>query len=219
MKSFFAQFCSSALAAIVAGWLITWYTKQPTRSIGNAERLKLVVFAAIPAWLVMLLVAIAVWVGMTAYLQRGRIRNLKKCVAEWEGNASKAVVSQLHVAWTPNQTLWCVGSIAGEPAMQIIGWAHFSQSDATESIILSRAYLEGTEGRLSLDIRVPARGVVNRQLQTFVIPVIGREGEPLTASLIIEDHKNRKYRLEPHTFRYAGAPIEAPTAPERNYWD
>jgi hypothetical protein len=220
MRSFFRELRAPVVAALLTIWLTAWYTKQPARTIISLKGLKGAAFAPIPAWLVVLLATILAWTLVAAYHQRKeRMKVNRELLIERE-QAAKRIVPQLHVAWDSSTTIWTVGSIGAEPAMQIMGWAYFSQSDASESIILNRAWIEGTEARIALlDLRVPARGVARRSLMTFVTPVTGRQGEPLTVRLIIEDHKNRRYQLDEHTFSYIGAPMEEPATPERNYWE
>src|SRR6185437_15785376 len=183
MKDFWKEVRAPLLVAVVAIPLTAWYTKQPVQAICTKAGLKALLFAPVPAWLVILIIAAFTWAIAKMIGQKQRL-------AELENRPEAPTGPQLHVAWNPITVHWFRGSIGKEPAMQIVGWAHFSQSNATETIILNRAYLEGTEARLSLDIRVPARVAVYKQLMTFVTPVVAQEGKPLTANLIIEDHKN-----------------------------
>jgi hypothetical protein len=220
MKSFLKEIRAPAVVALLTVWLTAWYTNQPARTIITFEGLKSAASAPIPAWLVVLLATILAWTVLAAYRQLKERMLLSQELIKKEKEVVKPIVPQLHVAWDVTTTIWWVGSVNREPAMQILGWAYFSQSDATETIILNRAWIGGTEAQIPLlDLRVPARGVVRKQLMTCVTPVTGRQGEPLTVNVIIEDHKNRRYELDEHTFRFVGDPVEEPATPERNYWE
>jgi hypothetical protein len=205
--------------------LSAWYTKQPVRTIVTWVGIKDVLFAKVSAWTDVVLLLALTAVGYLLYRTYERYkevqresdvghatnRTLVEQMQEKEREHKAALQTiqnngpKIHVAWNKAQSIWGLGAVGTEPCMQIGGWAHISASDASEEILITDAYVEGTESRGMMPVKVHPRFVRYTQLMTFVAPVIARAGEPFKAKFVLVDHKNRKYVLEEHTFRFIGS--------------
>jgi hypothetical protein len=205
--------------------LSAWYTKQPVRTIVTWTGVKDILFAKVSAWTDIVLFLGLVLAGYLLYRTYERYKEVQResyarhatsltLVEHMQQNERdhKAELQsiqnngpKIHVAWNNGQSIWGLGAVGTEPCMQIGGWAHISASDAFEEILITDAYIEGTESRLMIPVKVHPRFVRYTQLMTFVAPVIAKAGEPFKAKFILVDHKNRKYALEEHTFRFIGS--------------
>jgi hypothetical protein len=205
--------------------LSAWYTKQPVRTIVTWAGIKDILFAQVSAWTEIVLFLGLVLAGYLLYRTYERYKEAQRESdarhatnltlvghlqdKEREDKAALQTVQnngpKIHVAWNKGQSIWGLGAVGTEPCMQIGGWAHISASDASEEILITDAYIEGTESRGMIPVKVHPRFVRYTQLMTFVAPVIAKAGEPFKAKFILVDHKNRKYLLEEHTFRFIGS--------------
>lgn len=216
------------LAALVITIVVTgWIKGEQLKGLDSLAKLKVILTLKCPFWLVLLLGAVASWCGWQAYslwrrrrINEGRAKVmdmrhtvnavLKQKVAELEAKVAdmQSKEPRLHVSWHPNQTFWAIGRTGvgpgAEPLIQIGGWAHISTSNTHQELILTSAYLDGTEPVVMLTVKVPPHRPIYTQLFTFVIPVTAKAGEPLRTRLIVVDHKNRKHVLEEHKFRWVG---------------
>lgn len=205
--------------------LSAWYTKQPVRTVVTWTGIKDVLFAKVSAWTdIILLLALSV-VGYVLYrtyeryteVQRESVARhttnltLVEHMQEKEREHKAALLNirnngpTIHVAWNRTQSIWGLGAVGTEPCMQIGGWAHISASNASEEILITDAYLEGTESRGMIPVKVHPKFVRYTQLITFVAPVVAKAGEPFKGKFVLVDHKARKYVLEEHTFRFIGS--------------
>ena len=205
--------------------LSAWYTNQPVRTIVTWGGIKDILFAKVPAWTDIVLLLALVAVGYCLYRVYMRYKEAQResdaCHAtnltlvermqqkEKEHKIAMQAIQDdsptLHVAWNKGQSIWGIGAVGTEPCMQIGGWAHISTSNISEEILITDAYIEGTESRGMMPIKVHPRFVRYTQLMTFVAPVVGKAGEPFKGKFILVDHKNRKYVLEEHIFRFIGS--------------
>jgi hypothetical protein len=205
--------------------LSAWYTKQPVRTIVTWAGIKDVLFAKVFAWTDMVLLLALAAIGYFLYRTYERYKEVQResdarhatnltlvehmQEKEREHKAALQTIQnngpKIHVAWNKAQSIWGLGAVGTEPCMQIGGWAHISASDAFEEMLITDAYVEGTESRAMIPVKVHPRFVRYTQLMTFVVPVIAKAGEPFKAKFVLVDHKNRKYVLEEHTFRFIGS--------------
>lgn len=205
--------------------LSAWYTKQPVRTIVTWTGIKGILFAKVYAWADIFLLLLAVVLLYLFYRLRQTTNVLRtESASRHQTNLKlaehiqqmtkehKAEVEQLkagkakiHVAWNKMQSFWGLGRVGNEPCIQIGGWAHISASDTNEEIIITDAYIEGTESRVTPPVKIHPNFVGYKQLFTYVSPVIAKAGQPLKTKLILVDHKNRKYVLDEHTFRFIGS--------------
>lgn len=205
--------------------LSAWYTNQPVRTIVTWAGIKDILFAKVSAWTDIVLLLALVAVGYLLYRTYERYKEAQResdarhaanltlvehmQQKEKEHKAALQVIQNdgptIHVAWNNAQSIWGLGAVGTEPCMQIGGWAHISTSNISEEIQITDAYIEGTESRGMMPIKVHPRFVRYTQLMTFVAPVVAKAGEPFKGKFILVDHKNRKYVLEEHTFRFIGS--------------
>jgi hypothetical protein len=205
--------------------LSAWYTKQPVRAIVTSAGIKDILFAKVSAWTDIVLLLALTAVAYLLYRTYERYKEVQResdarhatdltlvehmQQKERENKAALQTIQndgpKIHVAWNKTQSIWGLGAVGAKPCMQIGGWAHISASDATEEILITDAYIEGTESRGMMPVKVHPRFVRYTQLMTFVAPVIAKAGEPFKGKFILVDHKNRKYVLEEHTFRFIGS--------------
>ena len=147
---------------------------------------------AVPLWLLLAVVVVAFFGWLRVYRNRGRL--------------------QLFVVWEPETTHWGEGKMGNTPLMQIVGSALFSNTDPKAHLLLSQAYLDGTQSAITINppIEVKYGMAGRRRVDAFVKPVIGTVGKPFTASLIFLDQFNRPHRSPPVTFAYVGpAPTQS----------
>jgi hypothetical protein len=86
--------------------------------------------------------------------------------------------------------------------MQICGWINLSTSNTDENIVLLAAYIG--ERRSDIFIRVVVKpGFLEDEMITlfFTPPLSENPTEAFTATIVVEDHKNRQYELPRFTFR------------------
>lgn len=205
--------------------LSAWYTKQPVGTIVTWAGIKGVLFAKVSAWTDIVFLLTLTAVGYLLYRTYERYKEAQResyashatnltLVEHMQEKAKehKAALQALqknepkiHVAWNKAQSIWGLGAFGTEPCMQIGGWAHLSASNASEEILITDAYVEGTESRVMMPVRVHPKFVRYIQLMTFVAPVVAKAGEPFKTKLVLVDHKTRKYVLEEHTFRFVGS--------------
>lgn len=211
---------------LVAGLPISaWYTKQAVQTIVTWAGIKDVLFAKVSAWTDIALFLALTAVGYLLYRTYERYKEVQQesdarqaanltlvghmQEKEREQKAALQTIQnngpKIHVAWNKALSIWGLGAVGTEPCMQIGGWAHISASGASEEILITDAYVEGTESRVMIPVKVHPRFVRYIQLMTFVAPVIAKAGEPLKAKLVLVDHKNRRYVLEEHIFQFIGS--------------
>lgn len=214
------------VALLLAGLpLSAWYTNQPVRTIVTWAGIKDILFARVSVWTDIVLLLALVSVGYCLYRVHRRYKeaqresdarhamNLTLIERMQQKEREHKIAMQaiqddgptLHVAWNKGQSIWGIGAVGTEPCMQIGGWAHISTSNISEEILITDAYIEGTESRGMMPIKVHPRFVRYTQLMTFVAPVVGKAGEPFKGKFILVDHKNRKYVLKEHIFRFIGS--------------
>jgi hypothetical protein len=212
--------------------LSAWYTNQPVRTIVTWAGIKDILLARVSAWTDIILLLALVAVGYflyrvyRRYTEAQRESDARHAVnltlvehmqqKEKEHKVALRAIQNdgptLHVAWNKRQSIWGLGAVGTEPCMQIGGWAHISTSNISEEILITDAYIEGTESRGMMPIKVHPRFVRYTQLMAFVAPVVAKAGEPFKGKFILVDHKNRKYSLEEHTFRFIGSQQQITTA-------
>ena len=205
--------------------LSAWYTNQPVRTIVTWAGIKDVLFAKVSAWTDIVLFLALTAVGYLLYRTYERYKEVRResearhatnftlveHMQEKEKEHKAALQTlqnnwpKIHVAWNKAQSILGLGAVGTEPCMQIGGWAHISATDASEEILITDAYVEGTESRGMMPVKVHPKFVRYTQLITFVAPVIAKAGEPFKAKFVLVDHKNRKYVLDEHTFRFIGS--------------
>jgi hypothetical protein len=205
--------------------LSAWYTKQPVRTIVTWDGVKAILFAQVSAWTDIVLLLALILVGYLLYRVWENAVELRQESASHhatnltlvehmqqrekehkaEIRALKDDSPKIHVAWNKAQSIWGLGQVGTEPCIQIGGWAHISVSNSNEDILITDAYVEGTESRGMIPVKLHPKLVRYTQLMTFVAPVIAKAGQPFKAKLILVDHRNRKYALDEHTFRFIGS--------------
>jgi hypothetical protein len=212
-----------------------WYSGVKLHSLFSLDWFKAVLTAPLPMWL--FLVLLLVVVAIVPRLVR-RIRELKEEVGKRgkehlalqehikqkgvEHLAEIAALTKpqpkLHGVWNPVQTLWHMGTKAGKPAMQIVGWINLSTSDTNEILYLLAAYIEERRADIFMDLKVEPQVLQDCQVVCFFEPPLETDPSvPFTATIVVEDHKNRKYELPRQTFRpttpAAPFPIPIPAKP------
>jgi hypothetical protein len=189
------------VATTAGGIIITAVIKgEPLAGLIRLRTLSHFLTTSTPLWI--FLIALVVCVGLTTALVRAKVTPGPK----------------LHVSWDRGQCLWHKGSVAGKPAMQIMGSALISSADTTETLIIREAYIKGTEPLMNLlgDLVIEPGQVYSSRICTFVGPVIIGDVEPLNARLILVDHKNRKFVTARTTFRPTPVPNLAAPATGTN---
>lgn len=196
-----------------------WYSGVKLHSLFSLDWFNAVLTAPLPMWIVL-----ALLLGVAAIVPRLMRRNRKlKFEVEECGKENLALLEQmkqqgekhlaeiealekpqpkLHAVWNQAQTLWHMGSKAGKPAMQIAGWIKLSSSDTDEILYLLAAYVNDHRADIFMDVKVEPGVLQDCQLVCFFEPPLETDPNvPFTATIAIEDHKNRKYELPRQTFR------------------
>lgn len=214
------------IMAVVVGLLLipvgAWLTNQPMRAIVTKEGLRSVVYANIPGWGALLLLICILVLAYFLYRLAVRIREFKKEMGERgkenfalieqmkqkereheaEIEALKKPVPKLHAVWNQVQTFWHMGSSAGKPAMQIVGWIKLNSSDTDEILYLLTAYINDRRAYIFMDVKVEPEVLQDCQVVCFFEPPLETDPNvPFTATIVVEDHKNRRYELPRQTFR------------------
>lgn len=121
---------------------------------------------------------------------------------------------KLHGIWNPAQSFWHMGSSGDKPAMQIGGWITLSTSNTNETLYLLTASIDGVQSTLRIDVKVEANRVQDCMVMAFFVPPLETDDKkPFTATIVVEDHKNRKYELPRTTFRATPPPLSVPPPP------
>lgn len=109
----------------------------------------------------------------------------------------------LHVVWQPGQTWWHQGSVAGNPAMQVVGRGIFSNADKEAFLILTKAYFKGTECVMGFlePITLKPGVAIDGNIHVFLRPVIAKPGREFRGKLIFVDQFNRKHFTEETPFQ------------------
>jgi hypothetical protein len=200
--------------AAVFMFLTAWATGVPIHNPLTLSWVKPALFAQLPVWATLIVVAVAAVIAGMYFRQRARTADekgqkaalrLEREFAEDQLAKLQADAPKLHVAWNTAQTFWSLGQVGPDRAMQIGGWAHISSSNTKEPLIITNAFLEGTEGRAMLPVNVPPGRLVYTQFMAFCSPVLAKPGQPFKTRLIATDHQNRRYVLEENTFRWIGS--------------
>jgi hypothetical protein len=206
------------LTALPTGFLfMIWgaaYTGEKLHAPFSTSWLITLLTAPLPMWSILIIVGFgAVMTGAYRH-EVARVKDERTKTATQQVEREYAEIQlakllakgpKLHIAWNAAQTFWGLGSAAGEPCIQIGGWAHMSISDTHEELIIVSAYVEGTASRMLIPIRLRPGRILYSQLFTYITPVIATPGKPFRTRLIVIDHQNRKHVLEEHTFRFIGS--------------
>jgi hypothetical protein len=191
--------------AAVFMFLTAWATGVPIHNPLSLSWVKPALFAQLPVWVTLIVVAVAAVITGMYFRQRARTADekaqkralmLERDFAETQLAKHQADGPKLHVAWNTAQTFWGLGQVGPDRVMQIGGWAHISSSNTKELLIITNAFVEGTEGRVMIPLKVPPGRVVHTQLMAFCSPVVAEPGQPFKTRLIATDHQNRRYVLE-----------------------
>jgi hypothetical protein len=120
---------------------------------------------------------------------------------------------KLNVVYTIGQSTWSVGGRMRpdgkmDKMMQIAFWAIIT-SDADEPLAILEAYPEGTEPEMSnFGHTLPPKRPTRMMIHAFVLPIIGRIGEPLRTPFILKDQYGRSYYTPKTSFRWISSGIE-----------
>lgn len=122
-----------------------------------------------------------------------------------ELEAVKATEPKLHGVWNPSQAFWHMGRKANDPSMQIGGWITLSTSNTDETLHLLAAYIEERRADIFMPVSVEPRTAKDEMVMLFFTPPLAENpNEPFTATIVVEDQKNRKHPLPNFTFRATG---------------
>lgn len=104
-----------------------------------------------------------------------------------------------------------------KPAMQIAGWIKLSSSDTDEILYLLSAFINDRRADIFMDVTVEPGELQDCSVMCFFEPPFETDPNmPFTATIVVEDHKNRRYELPRQTFRAtppaSSFPIPTPTA-------
>jgi hypothetical protein len=131
-----------------------------------------------------------------------------------ELEAMKGAEPKLHGVWNPSQAFWHMGRKANDPSMQIGGWISLSTSNTDEPLQLLAAYIGERRADIFMPVSVNPNVVQDTMVMLFFTPPLAENlKEPFRATIVVEDHKNRKYELPRQTFRPTppAAPFPIPT--------
>lgn len=206
----------SVIGGIVVGIPLmvyaAWYSEHAPHSLVDWASVREALAAPIPTWTVLALGLLPMVLIFFIARIRKRMGDLIQTNTRLQADVARLrnPEPKIHVVWDPNQTFWHRGAIGQEPAMQIGGWALISSSDTTETLILRNGHIEGTTPRGMLPDIVIEPGIAkDDMIMMFVTPVIEHdETKPVTAKVVLEDQKNRKYVLPPHAFRGTPRPVQ-----------
>jgi hypothetical protein len=214
------------IIAVAVGLLLipvgAWVTNQPMRAIITKEGIKSVFFASVPGWGALLLLICILVLAYIVYRLTVGILALKEEVGERSKDNSslleqmkrkgeehlaeiaalKKPQPKLHAVWNSAQVFWHMGRRGTDSMMQIGGWADLSLSDASEKVFLLNVYVEGVQSGIPIEIELVPEVLLNTQVIAYLVPPLEQdETKPFTATIVVEDHKNRKYELPRQTFR------------------
>jgi hypothetical protein len=175
----------------------------------------------VPLWFVLLLGVLAGFSWWRAFTSTKMSRYLKENHTElyrWQTmaeilkeknnqlekglEAMKAKEPILHGVWNPSQAFWHMGRKANDPSMQIGGWITLSTSNTDETLHLLAAYIGERRADIFMPVSVKPGAVEDQMVMLFFTPPLTENpNEPFTATIVVEDQKNRKYNLPRFTFR------------------
>src|ERR1051326_1405728 len=123
---------ASAVLVLIATALVKG---EELKGLSNAAALGRVLNSAIPLWLFLVVLMVAIL---------GSVR--------WYKSRNKPLV---YVEWKNDISLWCVATAGNEKWMQIILHGFFTNCDRKDAIIITSVYLEGTKPAMSLYETIP----------------------------------------------------------------
>jgi hypothetical protein len=198
MRSFFEQFCPSALAAIVAAWLTAWYTKQTVRTIITADGLRAMISAALPAWFVVLLVAALVWSVVVIVRQKKLLRETRSkasseppkptLYASWRGDSEWGWASPDFVD-APLKTYMIRGDVT-------LLMDHISEPKYITGVEIDGAESVGTFVNFKLN---PSQPEI-RGMQVYFRGPAPQGNEYFSLQLVFKDVKGNRYPTAVHRF-------------------
>jgi hypothetical protein len=188
-----------------------WYTGAKWHSPFSTHWLKIVLGAPVPVWFALIIViaaSIAAWKAFISYLRLKR----KSTSLENELAELKTKEPKLHGVWNKSQTFWHMGKRGEVPMMQIGGWIDLTSSNTRDILYLLAASIGDSQAQIFMDVEVRP-GVVNRAMvMLFIAPPLATDTtRPFTATIVVEDQFNRRYRLPTHEFR--ATPGQTPPPP------
>jgi len=181
----------TALIVLVIGALLKG---DELKGLGKAAALGRVLNSAIPLWLFLIVLVVAILASVRWYKSRNR--------------------PLVYVEWKNDISLWCVATAGNEKWMQVMLHGFFTNCDRKDAIIITSVYLEGTKPAMSLHetITLPPEHVCNEDVTAMVKPVVLEEGKTFRGKVILVDQFQRKHRVpielkghapEPHPNREA----------------
>lgn len=212
-------------------FLTAWLTGVPIHNPLSLGWIRPALAAQLPVWMTLLIIAVAAILAGLNIRQRARTeeeraqkaslrlraesaeQELDKARANHTAEIKKLKQSgpKLHGVWNPAQTLWHMGSSGGKPAMQIGGWISLSTLGTDEIIYLLAAYIGDRQAAMRIDTEVAPHVVQECQIMTFFVPPLEDDPtKPFTATIIVEDHQNRRFELPRTTFRATPPPSQVP---------
>lgn len=220
-----------SVITVTGGFLLipvgAWLTNVPIRTVGTFAGIKNLWFAAVPAWVVVLLLVVA---GCISYLywrlhtaltvERSKSQTLETEVVsasdtqrqemmdlinthQREMNAIRVPAPRLEAVW--EESFWGADTVDGQPAIYLSGWAFFSIRYGASACVLVQASVNGSDTVSIPPIHLGGRSN-RKQFFTNVAPPIGTHGEPLQAIITFIDTRNRRYVLPERTFRWSSSP-------------
>ena len=217
---------AAALTAVGGGVFSAVYTAYYNRTHHIAEwgTIGASLRTPVPLWFVSLLGVLAGYSSWRAFTSSKTNRYLKENHTElyrWqtmaeilkeknnqlEGDlvALKAKEPILHGVWNPSQAFWHMGRKANETSMQIGGWITLSTSNTDETLHLLAAYIGERRADIFMPVSVEPGAVEDKMVMMFFTPPLTESlNEPFTATILLEDQKNRKNALPSFTFRATG---------------
>lgn len=186
----------------------------------------------VPLWFVFGLGVLATWAGWKAVSHwrqrrftetRLKVMDCRRTVIDVLKRKNEDLESQLaefrskgpklHGVWNVSRSFWQLGWNANKPFMHICGWIKLSSSNTDESLILLAAYIGEHRADISEPVSVKPSLVTDEKITLFYDPPLSdNHAEPFITTIILEDHKNRKYELPSITFR--PMPVVIPPAPK-----
>lgn len=204
-----AGFVIAIVSAVFSVVYAAYYNR--THRIAEWGAIGSVINTPVPLWSVFL-VAVAVswsaWKGFSLWRRsESKVDTLKHRVLEVERELGeiKSLGPKLHGVWNVTQSFWHLVRKGNDPSMQIGGWISLSSSGTDEIIHLLAAYIGDQRSDTFIPVVVKPDVLQDDMVMLYMTPPLTDDvTHAFTATIVVEDHKNRKYKLPTMTFRPTG---------------